>query len=67
MENEGVDMGSNYLIEIEGSLYGYDRLDILKIDILTNKPKTYKLYKNTSSLCHKYSLLSVEEVKKLLG
>jgi hypothetical protein len=35
----------NYLINIDGMLYGYDDLDILKIDIKQMQPETYLIYK----------------------
>ena len=33
-----------YLIQVDNELIGYNRLDLLRIDIATNKPGDYKLF-----------------------
>ena len=38
-----------YFILIDGSLYGYNSLELLKIAITTNKPEQYQVFSKTES------------------
>jgi hypothetical protein len=38
-----------YFILIDGKLYGYNNLELLKIDIALNKPETYTVFEKTEA------------------
>jgi hypothetical protein len=57
---------TKYLIEADGKLHGYNRLDLLKIDLATNKPSHWRLFKYEPVLALRYVELTQDEIKEEL-
>lgn len=57
---------TKYLIEADGKLHGYNRLDLLKIDLINNRPAHYRLFRLAPALALRYVEMTQEEINEVL-
>lgn len=57
---------TKYIIHVDGKLHGYNRLDLLRVDLATNKPDNYTVYRNESLFSLRYVEMTQNELTELL-
>ena len=54
-----------YLIEVDGILAGYNNPKLLLIDLYTNKPAVFKLWRLIPGMAVQYEFISADEIKQV--
>jgi len=49
----------------DGKLHGYNRLDLLKIDLATNKPDHYDLFKQENGIALRYVPMTQSDLEEI--